>query len=100
MRVFKNIIKVLMGLYLILISAFLIQRGYIGLIGNPENEAIFNFFSSSYVMVRNILLMATGVFGILYALITLGKPNSIKTLKREIKALQREHQLKSLRRQL
>lgn len=100
MRIFKNILKVLMGLYLILISAFLIQRGYTGFIGNPENEAIFNFFSSSYLKVRNVLLMATGGLGILYALITLGKPNSIKTLRREIKALQREHQLKSLRQQL
>lgn len=100
MRVFKNVLKVLMGLYLILISAFLIQRGYTGLIGNPENEAIFNFFSSSYVLIRNILFIATGAFGILYALITLGKPNSIRTLKREVRALQREHQLKSLRKQL
>lgn len=100
MRIFKNVVKVLLGLYLILISAFLIQRGYIGFIGNPENEDIFNFFSPSYVMIRNILLILTGIFGILYALITLGKPNSIKTLKREVKALQREHQLKSLRRQL
>ena len=100
MRVLKNVVKVCMGLYIILISVFLIQRGYTGFIGNPENLEIFNFFSSSYVMIRNILLIATGIFGILYALITLGKPNSIKTLKREIKKLQREHQLKSLRQQL
>ncbi len=100
MRIFKNVLKVILGLYVMLISAFLIQRGYLGLIGNPENEAVFQFFSSSYVLLRSILLMGTGILGVLYVLITTGKPNSIKTLKREIKALKREHQLKSLRRQL
>jgi len=96
MRIVKNIIKILLGLYVIVISAILIQRGYLGLIGNPENKEIFEFFSGSYVMIRSILLLATGIFGVLYVLITTGKPNSIKTLKREVKALQREHQSKSL----
>ncbi len=100
MRVLKNVLKIILGLYVLIISAFLIHRGYLGLIGNPENEAVFQFFSNSYVLIRSILLMATGILGALYVLITTGKPNSIKTLRREIRALQREHQLKSLRKQL
>ncbi len=100
MRVLKNIIKIALGIYLLLISAFLIQRGYTGLMGDPNNEEIFDFFSNSYVTIRSILVLTTGVFGVLYSLITMGKPNSIKTLRREIKKLQREHQLKTMRKQL